>query len=110
MVKSRKERGMKPSTNLILLAYVVVIVGAFVYFVILQQFGYRGLIFTIEGKDHIFAPLDILIIISTIASFILLLISLTAFNRKKDLKLFIISFAFFFFTVRQFLFLLDNFF
>ena len=110
MVKSRKEKGMKPSINFILLAYVVVILAAFVYFVILQQFGYRGLVFTIEGKDHTFAPLDILIILSTIASSILLLISLTAFSRKKDLKLFVISFAFFFFTIRQFLFLLDNFF
>src|SRR3989338_758072 len=107
---AKKEKVMKPSTNLILLAYAVVIVAAFVYFVILQQFGYRGLVFNMEGKDHTFAPLDIMIILSTIASSILLLISLTAFSRKKDLKLFVISFAFFFFTIRQFLFLLDNFF
>src|SRR3989344_1969147 len=110
MVKSRKKKKIKPSKNLILLAYVIVILAAFFYFVILQQFGYRGLVFTIEGKDHTFLPLDILIILSTVASAILLLISLTAFSRKRDLKLFVISFAFFFFTLRQFLFLLDNFF
>jgi hypothetical protein len=104
------KKAIKPSISLILLAYVLVIVAAFVYFVIMQQFGYKGLVFHMEGKDQSFTPLDMLIMLSTIVSFVLLLISLGAFGRKKDLRLFVISFAFFFFTIRQFLFLLDNFF
>lgn len=101
---------IKPSVRTIILVYAVVIIGAFFYFAILQGFGYRGLQLSISGKDQVLAPLDILIVLSTLASFVLLIISLSAFSRRGDLRLFVISFAFFFFTLRQLLFLLDNFF
>lgn len=102
--------GLQPSIKIILLGYVLVIIGAFIYFAVLQGFGYRGLEFTISGKDRVLAPLDILILLSTIASLILLAISIVAFERKKDNRFFVLAFAFFFFTLRQVLFLLDNFF
>ena len=101
---------IKPSVKVIVIAYAVVIIGALFYFAVLQGFGFKGLEFSISGKDRVLAAVDILIVLSTIASFLLLIISLTAFSRRGDLRLFVISFAFFFFTLRQVLFLLENFF
>jgi hypothetical protein len=94
----------------IALVYVAIAIIACVYFVGLQHFGYNGFNFVIEGKDRIVSPLDVVIILTFVISVVLLLISLAAFGRKKTVRIFIISMAFFFFTVKEFLILLENFF
>lgn len=109
---------MKPKTKepkissyyLIAAIYAVFILGLVFYLVILQHFGFKGLQFQIGGKDNTITALDMLIFVSTIASFALLGISLFAFKRKKDIRIFIISLAFFFFALKEFLFVIDNFF
>ncbi|MBS3053277.1 MAG: hypothetical protein J4469_02130 [Candidatus Aenigmarchaeota archaeon] len=90
--------------------YAFFIVALVFYIVVLQQFGFHGLEFQIGGKDNIITTLDLLILGTTVASFALLGISLIAFKRKKDIRIFIISLAFFFFALKEFLFLIDNFF
>jgi len=94
----------------IVLIYAVFIAGALIYFVGLQQFGYHGFRFAMEGKDRTLTHLDIAIIVAFVVSFVLLMISLFAFGRKKTVKIFIISMVFFFFTIKEFLITLENFF
>ena len=94
----------------ILLIYAIFIVGAFIYFVGLQHFGFNDLNFVVEGKDQALTPLDIVIILTLILAIVLLVISLAAFNRKKTTKMLVISLVFFFFAVKEFLTILDNFF
>lgn len=101
---------MKKPFKIILLVYAVVIIGAIVYFGFLQHFGFRGLLFNIAGKDHVVNPVDALILAVTLAAFFLLAISLLAYRRTNDSRILIVSLAFFFFAVKEFLFLLDNFF
>ena len=91
-------------------AYVIIILLAVVYFGFLQQFGYKGLVFQIEGRDKVLNPLDILIIVTTIASLFLLVISLMAYRRNHDLRILVVSLAFFFFAVKELLFMMENFF
>lgn len=98
------------SYQLVAAIYGIFIVGLVFYLVILQQFGFHGLEFQIGGKDNLITALDLLILVTTVASFALLGIALLAFKRKKDIRLFIIVLAFFFFALKEFLFLLDNFF
>lgn len=104
----KEEKGFSVKT--IAFVYAAVIVAVLFYFVILQNFGYQGLKFTLEGKDRVLAPLDALILVSALASIALLAVSVSAFSRKRDMRLFVLSLAFFFFALRQLLFLMDNFF
>ena len=94
----------------IALIYGIFIAGAIIYFGILQQFGYNGFSFVLEGKDRTLTPLDALIIVTLVFSVILLIVSLAAFSRKRTVKIFIISLAFFFFAVKEFLITVENFF
>lgn len=94
----------------IFVVYVIVVLGALVYFGLLQQFGYKGLVFTAEGKDRVLNPLDILIIIITAAALTLFAISIMAYQRTRDLRILVVSMAFFFFAVKEFLFVMENFF
>ena len=94
----------------IALIYAIFIIGAFVYFVGLQGFGFNGLQFSAQGRDQAFTPLDILIILTLILALSLMTISLLAFNRKKTTKLLIVSVVFFFFALKEFLDVMDNFF
>lgn len=98
------------SYSMVAAIYAVFIVGLVFYIVILQQFGFHGLQFQIGGKDNLITALDILILGTTVVSFALLGISMLAFRRKKDVRIFIVALAFFFFAAKEFLFLLDNFF
>lgn len=94
----------------IAIIYILFLIGAVIYFMVLQNFGYHGFNFVMEGKDKTLTPLDLAIFGALIVSLTLLVISLTAFGRKKTVKLFIISLVFFFFTIKEFLITLDNFF
>jgi len=98
------------SYHVIGIIYAVFIIGLAFYLVILQHFGFRGLEFQIGGRDNLITALDLLILGTTIASFALLGISLLAFKRKRDVRIFIISIAFFLFALKEFLFVIDNFF
>ena len=94
----------------VLALYAIVIVGSIVYFGVLQGFGYKGLEFRIEGRDRVFDMFDILIMIGTIAAFVLFVISLMAYRRSRDLRVLVVSMAFFFFAVKELLGVLSNFF
>lgn len=96
--------------KLIIAIYGFFIVSLVFYLTILQHFGFRGLQFQIGGKDGMITAIDLVIIISTIASFALLGISVLAFRKKRDIRIFIVSLAFFFFALKEFLSLIDNFF
>lgn len=98
------------TSYVVLAVYVIVIIGAIIYFGFLQQFGFKGLLFQIEGRDHIIDPVDALIIIATIVAIFLFAISLLAYSRTRDTRILIVSLAFFFFAVKEFLFLFENFF
>ena len=98
------------TSYIVLAIYVAVIIGAVIYFGFLQQFGFKGLLFQIEGRDHIISPVDALIIIATIVAIFLFVISLLAYSRTRDTRILIVSLAFFFFAVKEFLFLFENFF
>ncbi|MBI5060688.1 MAG: hypothetical protein HZB67_00060 [Candidatus Aenigmarchaeota archaeon] len=95
---------------LILLVYLLVIVFSVIYFVFMQHFGSKGLLFSVGGKDRILGLLDILIIIVTAVSIFLLVISLLALKRTNDNRMLLLSLAFFFFSMNAFLSVLDNFF
>jgi hypothetical protein len=90
--------------------YVIVILGAIVYFGVLQQFGYKGLSFNLGGKNNVIDIFDILIIILTAAALVLFVISLIAYRRTRDLRILVVSMAFFFFAVKELLFVMQNFF
>jgi hypothetical protein len=92
------------------IVYAAVIIGAIIYFGFLQQFGYRGLVFQVEGRDQVLSPLDVLIVFAAIASLFLFVISLMAYRRNRDLRVLVVSMAFFFFVVKEILFLFENFF
>lgn len=94
----------------LLLIYAVVIAVFFVYFVLLQNFGEKGLHFSLGGKDNVFNVFDVLILILLPVATALFVISFMAFMRKRDKRLFIISLAFFFFLAKQVLNLFQNFF
>ena len=100
-----------PRKALVMLAiYAAIIVGSLIYFVALQQFGSGGLEFWVPGRDNAFTLFDVLIIVTLPIAVVLLIISALAFFRKPQLRLFLISVAFFFFAVKEALFLLENFF
>ena len=94
----------------IALLYTIFIIGALIYFVGLQQFGYHGFQMSLSGKDHAINPLDFVLVVTFILAAILLVVSLVAFGRKRTVKMFVISLIFFFFTIKEFLILLENFF
>ncbi len=94
----------------ILAIYAVVIIASLVYFGYMQKFGTHGLEFYIEGSDNAFNVFDALILILLPIALVLFIISVLAFHRKPELRLFLISTAFFFFVVREILYILENFF
>ena len=95
---------------LIVAVYAIVIIGSLIYFVYMQHFGSRGLEFQISGSDYTFTLFDGLIIILLPIALVLFAISIMAFFRKPNMRLFLISTTFFFFVIREVLFILENFF
>ncbi len=98
------------SFRTMLIIYAIVILGSFVYFVSLQSFGTRGLEFSVVGKDNAFSVFDMLIMFTLPVALLLWALSLLAYRRKPEIKLFITSIAFFFFAVKEFLNFLEAFF
>ena len=112
-MKARKAKRAKwnEGTFLAIIAvYAAAIAFSWVYLFLLQGFGSKGLIFSIAGKDQVFNAFDAILIAATFASFFLVALSLIAFKRRKDNRIFILSLAFFFFAVNQVLEIFDNFF
>jgi len=93
-----------------LIIYTLVLGGSFVYFVSLQGFGTKGLEFSLIGKDKVFNVFDMLILFTIPTALLLWALSLLAYRRKPEIKLFIVSIAFFFFAVKEFLNFLEAFF
>ncbi len=93
-----------------LVIYAVVLIASFVYFGSMQGFGARGLEFSVVGKDKAFNVFDMLILFTIPTALVLLFLSLMAYRRKPEIRLFIVSIAFFFFAVKEFLNFLDAFF
>ena len=93
-----------------LIIYALVGIGTFVYFVYLQSFGSRGLEFSIVGRDNVFNIFDMLILFTIPTALVLWVLSLLAYRRKPEIRLFIVSIAFFFFAVKELLNFLETFF
>jgi magnesium-transporting ATPase (P-type) len=94
----------------IIIIYLAIIILSGIYFFVLQGFGSHGLVFSIDGKDHVFNIFDIVLLAATVVSFFLVFISLLAFKRRKDNRIFILSIAFFLFALLQVFHLFDAFF
>ncbi len=94
----------------IVLIYAVVIAALVIYLFFMQQFGAKGMQFHLSGRDQSITILDIAIITATVIALFLLFISLMAFRKKPDMRLFLISMAFFFFALKEFLAFFENFF
>ena len=90
--------------------YLAVIVVSWIYFFVLQGFGSHGLVFSINASDHNFNVFDLLLLAATAVSFFLVFISLLAFKRRKDNRIFILSVAFFLFALLEVFHLFDTFF
>lgn len=61
------------------------------------------------GRDYVFSFYDITLFLVLIFAAALTVISTMAYNRKKSDRLFFVSFAFFLFTIKAALKLIDNF-
>lgn len=98
------------SFKTMVIIYAVVLVASFVYFVNLQSFGSKGLEFSMVGRDNAFTVFDMLILFTIPTALLLWALSLLAYMRKPEIRLFIVSIAFFFFAVKEFLNFLEAFF
>lgn len=98
------------SFSTMLIIYAVVAVASFIYFGSLQSFGSKGLQFSLIGRDNVFNLFDMLIIFTIPTALLLWVLSLLAYRRKPEIRLFIVSIAFFFFTVKELLNFLEAFF
>jgi len=94
----------------IIAIYLIVIAFSAVYLFLWQGFGSKGLVFSIAGRDHVFNAFDIILLVATLASFFLVAISLLAFKKRRDNRIFILTIAFFFFALVQVLDIFENFF
>ncbi len=111
MAESKAKVKWNEKTFFVIIAiYLIVIAFSAVYLFLWQGFGSKGLVFSIAGRDHVFNAFDIILLIATLASFFLVAISLLAFNKRRDNRIFILTIAFFFFALGQVLDIFDNFF
>jgi hypothetical protein len=101
---------MKKHFYIVMAVYAVVIVCSVIYFGLMQHFGFSGMEFNLGGHNQMIDIMDIVILVATIASVFLLAISLIATKRTGDTRMLIISIAFFFFVIKEFLFIFENFF
>lgn len=98
------------NSHILLLVYGTIIAASIIYFIVLQHFTPTIGCFNMGGRDYSIGILDILIIVAVIASIFLLVISLMAFGRTNDPKMLILALAFFFFSIKEFLAVGENFF
>ncbi|GEM_PF-2622640 len=111
MAESKAKVKWNEKTFFVIIAiYLIVIAFSAVYLFLWQGFGSKGLVFSIAGRDHVFNAFDIILLIATLASFFLVAISLLAFKKRRDNRIFILTIAFFFFALGQVLDIFDNFF
>ena len=108
--KEKKVKWNETSFLMILGVYLVVLLFFGVYVFLWQGFGSHGLVFSLGGKNQKLDAFGVILLIATLISFFLVFISLLAFKKRKDNRLFIISVAFFFFALREVLQIFDNFF
>jgi hypothetical protein len=103
MISQAGKRVKWNSSNFIwiLAIYVAVIGLSAIYFFVMQGFGSHGLTFSIGGRDNTFTAFDAILVAATAISFFLVALSLLAFKRKKDNRIFILSLAFFFFALHE---------
>jgi hypothetical protein len=94
----------------IVAVYLAIIVLCGIYIFALQGFGSKGLEFSIGGENRAIDAFDVILLAAAVASFFLVFISLLAFKRRKDNRIFILSIAFFLFAVNEILQIFDNFF
>jgi len=98
------------SFSTMVIIYALVIMSSFVYFVNMQSFGAKGLEFSLVGRDNVFNIFDMLILFTIPTALLLWVLSLLAYRRKPEIRLFIVSIAFFFFAVKETLNFLEAFF
>ena len=92
------------------LIYAGFIVLTALYIVSIEQVHTDQFQFTLGGRDLRFSFYDVVLVMVGAVGVALSTISLSAYNRKRDRRLFIISLAFLFFTLKSILNIIDNFF
>ena len=89
------------STNFytVVALYVAIIIVSYIYIFVLQGFGSHGLSIGEGGAGggNFFDIFDVILIAASSASLFLVFVTLVAFKRKKDNRIFILAVAFFFF-------------
>ncbi len=92
------------------LIYTSIIILTIVYLLAIENVHSGSREFTLGGRDLRFSPYDITLVLVGTVGIVLSAISFAAYNRKNDKRLFIISLAFLFFTLKSVLNIVDNFF
>ncbi|MBI4170826.1 MAG: hypothetical protein HY514_03965 [Candidatus Aenigmarchaeota archaeon] len=108
--ETKKVKWNETTFFMIIAVYLIVIVFSGIYLFAWQGFGSKGLVFSIAGRDQVLNAFDIILLAATIAAFFLVAISLLAFKKRKDNRIFILAIAFFFFALSEILQLFENFF
>ena len=112
MPKTKEKKVIWNSSSFlaIVAVYLVVLLFFGVYVFLWQGFGSHGLVFSIGGKNQVIDVFDGILLLGALVSFFLVFISLLAFQRRKDNRIFILAVAFFFFALGEVLQIFDNFF
>ncbi len=92
------------------LIYVGLVLLTALYIVSIEQVHTDQFQFTLGGRDLRFSFYDVVLVMVGAVGVVLSAISFSAYNRKRDRRLFIISLAFLFFTLKSILNIIDNFF
>jgi len=90
--------------------YVSIIVISILYLVLIEKVQTDQYQFILGGQDLRFSPFDMVLVSVLIVGAALSIISFSAYNRKKDTRLFIIALAFLLFTVKSLMNFVFNFF
>lgn len=94
--------------QLYILYGIIILLTAFYLFAV-EGMGGGNFYFNAGGRDNVFSFFDVTLFLVLIFSAALTVVSLMAYGRKKSERLFFVSFAFFLFTLKSGLRIIDNF-
>ena len=88
--------------------YAVLVLLTILFFGFSDYASGRSYYFDIGGRDTIFSFYDVSLFVVLAVSVVLTIVSTTAYVRKKNERLFFVSFAFFVFSIKSALKVVDN--
>ncbi|MBI2970980.1 MAG: hypothetical protein HYY37_01015 [Candidatus Aenigmarchaeota archaeon] len=92
------------------LVAIAIVAASVLYLVVIEDVYGKRITFNIGGRDLLFSPFDIVLVTTSVIASALVVVSFLAYQRTADRKLFVVSLAFIFFTIRSVLDVFDNFF